>query len=389
MSEINRRTFSRQLALGLAMSQGLGKAQTRDASQHAVTEWSFSSGKTYKDPFNEIELDVIFKRPGGEEDRVPAFWAGEQSWRVRYAPMVAGKHSWRTVASDTSNTDLHGRTGTLDVTGYRGANPLLQHGPLRVSSNKRHFEHTDGSPFFWLGDTWWMGLCQRMNWPKDIRTLAADRVRKGFTVVQIVAGLYPDMPQFDARGANEAGFPWEENYTRINPAYFDMADLRMQFVVDQGLVPCIVGCWGYYLPILGEKKMKQHWRNIVARWGALPAFWCLAGEGSMPYYLSKTPKEDAAAQKHGWTEIGRYVRSIDAYKHPITIHPSSSARECVDDPSVLDFDMLQTGHSDRQSVPNTIETVNRSLAASALNAWPIWRVTAAEYGSMWAARAGA
>ena len=33
-------------------------------------------------------------------------------------------------------------------------------------------------------------------------------------------------------------------------------------------------------------------------------------------------------------------------------------------PSVLDFDMLQTGHSDRKSVPNTIDTVNRSLAAS-------------------------
>ena len=36
----------------------------------------------------------------------------------------------------------------------------------------------------------------------------------------------------------------------------------------------------------------------------------------------------------------------------------------MDDPSVLDFDMLQTGHNDRKSVPNTIETVNRSLAAT-------------------------
>jgi hypothetical protein len=40
--------------------------------------------------------------------------------------------------------------------------------------------------------------------------LAEDRKRKGFNVVQIVAGLYPDMHPFDPRGANEAGFPWEE-----------------------------------------------------------------------------------------------------------------------------------------------------------------------------------
>lgn len=364
MSEMNRRMFNRHLAIGLAMSQSVGKAQTRNAVQNVLTEWSFSSGKAYRDPFNEIELDVIFTRPGGKQDRVPAFWSGEQTWRVRYAPMVTGEHTWKTVCTDTSNADLHDRTGNLEVLPYQGENQLHKHGPLRVSPDKRHFEHTDGEPFFWLGDTWWMGLCKRMNWPRDIQTLAADRLRKGFTVVQIVAGLYPDMPQFDARGANEAGFPWEAGYTRINPAYFDMADLRIEYLVSKGIVPCIVGCWGYYLPILGEKKMKQHWRNIMARWGALPAFWCLAGEGSMPYYLSKSPEQDAAAQKRGWSEIGRYLRTIDPYHHPITIHPSSAARVTVDDPSVLDFDMLQTGHSDRMSIPSTIRLVTESHAQS-------------------------
>ena len=45
--------------------------------------------------------------------------------------------------------------------------------------------------------------------------------------------------------------------------------------------------------------MKKHWRYLIARWGAYPVVWCLAGEGTMPYYLSKTPKEDADTQKHG------------------------------------------------------------------------------------------
>ena len=90
----------------------------------------------------------------------------------------------------------------------------------------------------------------------------------------------------------------------------------------------------------------------------------------MPYYLSKTKDQDAATQKHGWTDIARYVRSIDRYQHPITIHPSSTARQSVDDPAVLDFDMLQTGHSDRRSLPNTVAKVRRVLRSRTQDARP-------------------
>jgi hypothetical protein len=253
---------------------------------------------------------------------------------------------------------------TLRVEAYAGSNTHYKHGPLKVNADGRHFEHADGTPFFWLGDTWWMGLCKRLSWPDGFETLTADRVRKGFTIVQIVAGLYPDMEPFDERGANEAGYPWEKEFARINPAYFDMADVRIQHLADHGLAACIVGFWGYFIPRMGMDKVKKHWRYLIARWGAYPVVWCLAGEGTMPYYLSKTKEQDAETQKHGLTELARYVRATDPHHHPITIHPSSAARACVDDASVLDFDMLQTGHSDRQSAPNTIETVNRELSAS-------------------------
>jgi hypothetical protein len=329
-----------------------------------VAEWAYTSGKAYSDPFNDVELDVEFTDPNSQVQRVPAFWAGDQVWRVRYSPPAPGRYAYRTVASDPSNHDLHGQTGTLVVSPYPGSNPLRKHGPVRVASDHLHFEHADGTPFFWLGDTWWMGLCKRLHWPEDFERLAADRLEKGFTVIQIIAGLYPDMPPFDPRGANEAGFPWEPEYTRINPRYFDLADVRIQHLIELGLVPCIVGCWGYFLPIMGIAKMKKHWRNLVARWGAYPVVWCLAGEGAMPYYLSKTKTEDAASQKRGWTELAKYVRGIDPFRHMITIHPTDNARNQVEDQSVLDFDMLQTGHSDRKSIPNTVNQVTGSLERS-------------------------
>ena len=95
------------------------------------------------------------------------------------------------------------------------------------------------------------------------------------------------MPPFDPRGANEAGFPWEKDYARIRPEYFDAADERLEYLVDQGFTPCIVGAWGYFMPLMGVEKAKQHWRYLIARYGALPVVWCAAGEANLPWYLAK------------------------------------------------------------------------------------------------------
>lgn len=150
-----------------------------------------------------------------------------------------------------------------------------------------------------------MGLCKRLTWPDDFKILTQDRVKKGFTVIQIVVGPYPDLPPFDERGENEAGLPWEAEYARINPAYFDMADLRIAHLVNSGLIPCILGSWGYYLPWMGVEKFKKHWRYLIARY----------------------------------------------------------ARDQIEDPSLLDFEMIQTAHGDWGIVSKhmrmVIESINR------------------------------
>ncbi|MQA17868.1 MAG: TraM recognition domain-containing protein, partial [Pseudonocardiaceae bacterium] len=49
--------------------------------------------------------------------------------------------------------------------------------------------------------------------------------------------------------------------------WLDHADARVRLIVDQGLVPCIVGAWGYYLQHLSVDQMVRHWRELIARWG--------------------------------------------------------------------------------------------------------------------------
>lgn len=324
-----------------------------------MVEFTFESVTTYQDPFNEVTLDAVFTDPAGVRRRVPAFWAGGATWRVRYASPVTGVHRFQTECSDTRNAGLHGVRGEVTITTYTGDNPLFHHGPVRVADDLRHFAHADGAPFFWLGDTWWMGLTKRLSWPEDFQQLTADRRAKGFTVVQIVAGLYPDMPAFDERGVNETGFPWERNYARIRPEYFDAADRRIAHLAEQGIVPCIVGAWGYHLPWLGVEKMKQHWRYLVARWGAWPVVWCVSGEQTMPWYLSGSKDAEREQLKREWTDVIRYLRRIDGFNRLVTTHPSQNARDSVTDPFVLDFEMQQTGHG----------ASAEQQAAKALRAW--------------------
>jgi len=76
------------------------------------------------------------------------------------------------------NAGLNGVNGKIEVVPYTGDNPLLKHGPVRVADNQRRFTHADGTPFLWLGDTWWKCLCKRMTW-EGFQELTADRKAKG------------------------------------------------------------------------------------------------------------------------------------------------------------------------------------------------------------------
>ena len=353
LTDVSTSMLSLMVALLLALPPSAAAVEA-----NRMAEVSFESTKNYADPFNEVTLDAVFTTPDGKTMRVPAFWAGGKQWRVRYASPQAGPHLYHTECSDEANTSLHGVTGEVVVTPYTGTNALFRHGPIHVADDRRHFAHADGKPFFWLGDTWWMGFVNRLQWPTDFQQLTDDRRNKGFTVIQIVAGLYPDMPAFDERGQGDAGQPWEKLYARIRPEYFDAADRRIQHLVEQGLMPCVLGCWGYHLLWMGTEKMKQHWRYLIARWGALPVVWCASGEQAMPWYNSGSKEAETQQLRRGWTEVTRSMRATDPFQRLITTHPRNSARDEVLDATVFDFEMQQSGHGNP-----TEDHASKALAA--------------------------
>ena len=131
------------------------------AQRNCVVEIKFDSANVYADPYDEVDLEVLFRGPEEAIRRVPAYWAGDDVWTVRFAAGQVGEYSYDTVCSNVADEGLHGRSGTVTVEPYMGDNPLLRHGRLRVAADRRHFVHADGTGFFWIGDTWWMGLTER------------------------------------------------------------------------------------------------------------------------------------------------------------------------------------------------------------------------------------
>ena len=331
--------------------------------QNIPLELSFTAEKEHGTKKDLLELNVIFTAPDGAKKSVPVFWAGGKLWKARYSSDQCGTHSYITECAETADNGLHGQSGKLEVEPYTGTNPLYLKGGLDKKSNSRFLVYRDGTPFFWLADTWWMGFCDRISFPGEFEELVKDRVKKGFSVVHIIAGLYPDMHWYDSRGKNPAGYPWSEDFSEINPAYFDEAEKRIQMLLDYGITPCIFGCWGYFMKIAGKELLKRHWRYLLARFAAYPVAFCAAGEANMAFYDdSIDPETQLKNSRSDWNEIVEFICDNNSFGRLVTIHPTQYGHKQIDDPSLLDMDMLQTGHGGYPSLAPTMEMINKAIA---------------------------
>lgn len=342
---------------GMIAAMSVSSFAAEDAQRvkaNCIAEITCVSEKTYQNPFIAVELDAIITRPDRAQVRVPAFWAGGNRWRFRYASSAPGVHTWTLDCSDTSNSGLHGMAGKIEVIPYRGENTLYRHGPIRVAKDRRRFEHADGTPFFWLGDTWWKNLCKRMTW-EGFQELTADRKAKGFSVIQLVCGPYPDENMLEPSWENEGGKPYEtRDFSVVNPAYFDYADRRIKHLVDAGIVPAIVGGWGRpqhggksTIAQVGADGYKRHWRHLVARYGAHPAVWILGGE--------------ARDSQGPWSKVAIYLKHTDPYRHLLVYHAPGHPRHAIKDNAVFDFDMVAIGHDGFKTAGQTLELITSCL----------------------------
>lgn len=305
-------TFLATLA-SLGLSALSASAADKSVPTYGRFEAVFESATAYDNPVQQATLIATFTSPKGEKFTVPGFWDGGKTWRVRFTPTQTGNWKFETKCSDTANKSLQAHAGEFTATAPTGASRFAQHGPVRVAHDGRYFEHADGTPFFWMGDTAWNGplLSSKAEWDQYIK----ERTRQKFSVVQFVATQFRAAPEGDAN--KQLAFTGTDKIS-INPAFFQRMDEKVEALNKAGLLASPVLLWA--IGAGGNPKVNPGHsladdqaillaRYMVARWGGNHVAWILGGDADY---------RGAKAEK--WQRIGRAVFNDIAHA-PVTMHP--------------------------------------------------------------------
>lgn len=307
-----------------------------------------------------VPPEVLDARVVGPDSTVtlPTFQSADGARYVRFRTTASGVYQVTSVEGEA--------IGEVEV----GAASTQAPAPYLARSGRRLVDQT-GAPFLWMADTWWYALCDRLE-PTELAALAAQRKGEGFSVVQVVAGLLPEIYAHDPLGDLAGTWPWNSDFSDLDPRWWDAADERIATIVSAGLVPAIAGAWSYYMVDMGRERLERHWREIVARWAALPVVWCIAGEAGLPHYDQiSSPTIDAQVKEltTEWAKVTASVRAIDPYSNLRTIHPCpafqhySSTDLLEGNVEDLDLIWLQTGHADRSAISSSLDAIDREVGA--------------------------
>jgi hypothetical protein len=235
------------------------------------------------------------------------------------------------------------------LTPFKGPSVDFSHGRLVVSENKRFLMFSDGTPFFYLGDTGWE-LFHRLSYAEAEKYLE-NRRQKGFTVIQAV--ILAELDGLNIPNRNGDRPLINNDPLRPNEAYFAFVDSVIRLAERKGI---FIGL----LPTWGDKVDKS-------TWGTGPLIF--NPDNAMAYgkYLGKRYKDfqniiwinggdrpggtNAAGTGSNfpvWDALGKGIKAVDP-NHLMTYHPwgENSSSEWFHECAWLDFNMAQTGHGQR------------------------------------------
>jgi hypothetical protein len=313
-------------------------------------EFSFTAQGMYERPCVDADLSAVFKGPDGASYRVNGFWDGGRAWKIRFVPTAPGAWTYET-SCRTADAGLTGQKGTFTAQPAAGDNPLYLHGGiLRVSADRRHLSYADGTPFFWLGDTWW--FCPSDLVPIDgstkpgcasmYKTLIDKRRAQGFTVVQMA--FLGNLNK--SHGINS--FMSLRHERTLDVAYWQQVDRYMDYANAAGIVPVIGMAFHVGMDQNSLDDWKFLWRYVVARYGAHAVTWLICGEYNQN-------GGDQAGRVAKTMMLGAYIKEQDPYKRAMTVHPwwhGGDKRQAWEQPW-YDFIMFQGAHAGHGHVPPT------------------------------------
>ena len=275
---------------------------------------SLSSTRVFTNPWSDLQLSATLTSPSGRMLSAAGFYDGSGRWIIRVAFDELGV--WSVTTRSTPSYAEFTTVRQIDVT------PGSRNGPLRLDSQSR-FVHADASPFFLVGDTCYplLGLDRQSQLLPYLKL----RSEQGFTMIRFqVPMIEPRFPLWPWGGTRE-----QPDLDRFNPEYFQELDRRIGDLARLGLQAELI-LLNFY-PTGGPMRDPKQWTTerekawlsyVVSRYAAFDniAFWTLANEfETRPDGVYRLDEADIEWARR----TAAMVKSLDPYRHPVTVHPYS------------------------------------------------------------------
>jgi hypothetical protein len=241
-----------------------------------IEKWDFFEasfeGPSTGNPFLEVSLEAVFQQ-GNRKVRVPGFYDGEGTYRIRFMPDAEGEWTFRTSSKTAA---LDGKEGSFTATGPAVGN----HGPVSVH-NRFHFAYADGTPCFPFGTTCYAWTHQPLAMQDEtLATLGKAKFNK------IRMGVFPKDYPFNEneplQDIYQRGEDRKLDFDRPNPAAFRHFEQQVGKLRDMGIEADVIIFHPYDRWNYSGMSAEQDFRYVAylaARLGAYRnVWWSLANE---------------------------------------------------------------------------------------------------------------
>lgn len=322
-----------------------------------IFEIILTAKKKYNNPYVEVPVNnnddglvkVEFKGLTGDAKNkvltLFGFWYGGQTWKVRFAAPETGTWEYKSISEDRGLNNVKGKFEVVDWEDQEKSSNPTRRGLVQVMKTGpqagHFFQYADGTPFLWIGDTWWNWTNKKIKF-STFKTLVDDRAEKGFTIGQLFV---------PANGwGGKASSLLDETYTVLDTAHMTKVENMIAYANSKGITVWVHGWWARknLNNTAGEEKMKRWWRYLVHRLGAYNVIWVIGGEYNMNNY--------GGLGLAFWKNLGQFIKDEDPYDRIVSAHntppgwdggeeaPQWSTAEVLHDEKWLDYNQSQVGH---------------------------------------------
>jgi len=99
------------------MVAGMSSYVVAQRHTYEVVEESFTAKSTYDNPYMDVDLWVDLSGPGWQHIKIPAFWDGGQTFKLRMMATAPGTWSWST-GNKTGDSGLDGKSGSFSAAAW-------------------------------------------------------------------------------------------------------------------------------------------------------------------------------------------------------------------------------------------------------------------------------